>query len=289
MEWSTFRTEYLAYSRAAKADNTYHRDRRAIESLEQFLKLTTLEEITARTIEFWRNQRVGKKPATLNRDLKAIKAMLHKAKCWGYLKEEFWKEVPHIKETRGRLLYYSVDDFNRILSECNCRFPNLVRNHGRPYNWRTVAMLAARAGLRRSEIRYLSWVDIDFERGIISVTPKDDWHPKDFEPRYIPMSDDLREHLRGLPRDSEWILSPRPSLEVMSSYFKRIVNRAGLKGGIHTLRHTFASHLVQNGVPIYDVSKLLGHADVTMTQVYAHLAPNNLAAAIGKLPSLNGA
>lgn len=287
MDWQAFRAEYLAYSRTKKASNTYYRDVRAIDSLQEFLKPVALESITARGVEFWRDSRGGKSPATLNRDLKAIKAMLHKAKSWGYLKEEFWKEIPLLRESRGRLLYYSVEDFNRILRACVCQYPKLVRNHDRPYRWDTVAMLAARAGLRRSEIRWLSWSDLDFPLGLITVTAKEDWHPKDFESRYIPMSEDLREHLLALPRDSEWVLSPRPSLDVMTSYFCKIVKRVGLKGGIHTLRHTFASHLVQNGVPIFEVSELLGHSDVKMTMVYAHLAPNTLAAAIGKLPLLS--
>ena len=45
-------------------------------------------------------------------------------------------------------------------------------------------------------------------------------------------------------------------------------------GNIHTFRHTFASHLVQSGVSIYKVSKLLGHHSVKQTEIYAHLAPS---------------
>lgn len=288
MDWIAFRTEYLAYSRTAKAENTHYRDRKSIESLESFLKPILLEDIDSRRLEFWRNSREKKSPAVLNRDLSAIKAMLRKAKSWGYIKDEFWRDVRPLKQTRGRLLYYTLESFRRLLIHCKCRYPMMVRRNKRPYQLETVAMLAARAGLRRSEIRWLTWTDVDFDRGIISVTPKEDWNPKDFESRHIPMSDDLREHLINLPRDSEWILSPRPSLAVMSAYFRKIVKRAGLTGGIHTLRHTFASHLVQNGVPIYDVSKLLGHSDVTMTEIYAHLGPNTLSDAIKKLPSLGG-
>ncbi len=52
---------------------------------------------------------------------------------------------------------------------------------------------------------------------------------------------------------------------------------------IHDLRHTFASRLVSRGVPIFDVSKLLGHKSITMTMRYAHLAPEAFESAIEKL------
>ncbi len=55
---------------------------------------------------------------------------------------------------------------------------------------------------------------------------------------------------------------------------------------MHKLRHTFASHLVQAGVDLYRVSKLLGHSSITMTEIYAHLAPADLQNAITKLPAL---
>ena len=52
---------------------------------------------------------------------------------------------------------------------------------------------------------------------------------------------------------------------------------------IHDLRHTFASWLVREGVPLYEVSKLLRHASVQMTECYAHLAPNHLHNAVDNL------
>ena len=52
---------------------------------------------------------------------------------------------------------------------------------------------------------------------------------------------------------------------------------------VHTLRHTFASHLVMSGVDLPTVSKLMGHSDIETTMIYAHLAPEHLADAVNKL------
>lgn len=53
---------------------------------------------------------------------------------------------------------------------------------------------------------------------------------------------------------------------------------------VHTLRHTFASHLVMSGADLPTAGKLLGHTDIATTMIYAHLAPDHVANAVTKLP-----
>jgi site-specific recombinase XerD len=70
----------------------------------------------------------------------------------------------------------------------------------------------------------------------------------------------------------------------MLKNIKAMAEKAGLEGvGVHTLRHTFASHLVMAGVDLATVQKLLGHSSITTTMIYAHLAPDHLRAAVEKL------
>jgi len=65
----------------------------------------------------------------------------------------------------------------------------------------------------------------------------------------------------------------------------QIAKQAGIEDltKLHTLRHTFASHLVMQGVDLPTVKKLMGHSDIQTTMIYAHLAPDHLADAVDKL------
>ena len=64
----------------------------------------------------------------------------------------------------------------------------------------------------------------------------------------------------------------------------KICMKIGIEpANIHTFRHTFASHLVMNGVDLPTVQKLMGHSNITTTMIYAHLAPEHLKGAVDKL------
>ena len=78
--------------------------------------------------------------------------------------------------------------------------------------------------------------------------------------------------------------------DFVSKTFKRHVRLSGLNPALHfhSLRHSFASWLVQDGVSIYAVKELLGHSDVKTTQVYSHLQPEQLHSTVNKIQvSLN--
>lgn len=281
MAWSLFLPKYLAYCKGSKSAGTAIRDKAGIGAMAKFLKPRTLADISPEALERFKAHRreKGKGNATINRDMTCIKAMMRRAQVWGYLKEWDGSSVKKLKESRGRLLFYTVEELRRLIAVCNSRYSCF-------YDWTTICLLGARAGLRRSEIYWLSWQDVDLERGIISVIPKDGWQPKSGESRHLPIPHDLARHLRKLKRKGQWVIGDRPALNVMSAFFQKISRKAKLAGNLHTLRHTFASHLVQNGVDLYTVSQLLGHSDVNVTRIYSHLAPHNYAAAVAKLPTL---
>ena len=73
--------------------------------------------------------------------------------------------------------------------------------------------------------------------------------------------------------------------DFISKKFRKIVKYSGLNSELtfHSLRHSFGSWLVQKGVPIYQVSKLMTHSDTRITQIYAHLSADNLSDAVNML------
>lgn len=281
--WDAFKVKYLAYAQGSKKPTTHIRDIRSITSLEKIFPIKQLRQITPELLEQWKAERLkrGTGKNTINREIVAIKALMHKAEAWGYIHKQDWPSVRNIKVARPKLHYHTPEALGRLLSVC----------HG---VWRTICLLGARAGLRRSEMYWLAWEDVDFARGRIHITPKEGWEPKDYEQRFIGLAPDLRAHLEEIRPKTirRWVLSQngeeRPSIAVMSAYFKKLSRKAGLKGSIHILRHTFASHLVQAGESLKVIKDLLGHDSMETTEIYAELAPENFDQAVMKLPPILG-
>ena len=101
----------------------------------------------------------------------------------------------------------------------------------------------------------------------------------------MPLSDGAQkalEHLRALTRDAAYVLPKRQGAS-LTRVFGKALDRAGLEGSLHCLRHTFCAALVTRGVPLRTVQILAGHASFTTTEKYAHLAPDHLRDAVAGL------
>ena len=133
-------------------------------------------------------------------------------------------------------------------------------------------MLLLLTGARRSEVTQAKWEDVDWEKRVLLVPVA-----KSGRPRTIALNAGAFAVLKSIPRDPEcpYVF---PTRHVGLFYpWDRIRRRAGLSDvRLHDLRHSFASFLVNQGVSLYVVQGLLGHASARMTQRYAHLAPQTL-------------
>lgn len=155
-----------------------------------------------------------------------------------------------------------------------------------------MAVLSLFGGLRLGEIMTLHWADVSFEHKTITILD-----PKSKKNRHCFINQQilsvLQKRFTGQNRD-ELVFPTKEGTQksFLSKSFARTVNQLKLNENItdqrqkivfHSLRHTFASWLVQNGIPIYTVAELMGHSTLEMTKRYAHLAPDTLQTAATSL------
>jgi len=163
----------------------------------------------------------------------------------------------------------------------------LLYGAGETVKERLIIELLYGAGLRVSELVNLSWGDINLARGSIKCFGKGS------KERMVPIGrqalkaieDYKQERVKGrrkkIASTSPLLINrqgkPMPRL-VVWQIIKRLAKRAGItkKLSPHTLRHSFATHLLENGADLRSVQELLGHVNITTTQLYTHVSRAHL-------------
>jgi integrase len=219
--------------------------------------------------------REGVMPGTANRYLALLRALLRKAsREWAVLDSVPLFKLHRLRNERTRVL--SPEEELRL-------FQAAERN---PPLWRLLRFLLA-TGARLGEARALTWDRVIFEHPtrrphVVFVGTKNG------STRSVPLTPAVVEMLRGMRSDPRSPVNPHvflsrswghlgPYVRGPFTGFERARTEAGLEDfRIHDLRHTCASRLVQAGVPLYTVGKLLGHRTLAMTARYAHLADDGL-------------
>jgi len=139
--------------------------------------------------------------------------------------------------------------------------------------------------MRLGELTNLKWENIDFKSETLIVKNDNSFSTKSRKDRIIPMNKkvtSLVKKKKSIDRNGVYVFSKGSGIKFNKDYitksFKKAVRKTELNDKVHfhTLRHSFASRLVQRGGSIYVVKELLGHSDVTTTQIYSHLEQNNL-------------
>jgi len=114
------------------------------------------------------------------------------------------------------------------------------------------------------------------------VNSTEQHHTKNYESRTMPLREEVQRILEPMRKGKGLVFRPEKVTE--KAFYGRIIKQlakveksAGLEHlTLHSLRHTFASHLVMSGVDLPTVQRLMGHHDITTTMRYAHLAPDHL-------------
>jgi len=241
----------------------------------------TLQEITMLDAEKIINSIIKKGLAvrTAQYTIAVLRHALNKAVERGYLPINPVSKIKVPRKDNRRIRFLTKDEAIKLLDE-------IKKISQRVYE---MAFLSLNTGMRFGEIASLTWQDIDFDNGIIYI--KD---PKNRTGRVAYMTESVKELLLNKKQNSNansLIFSTKNNdkMTAVTKSFKHAVDRLGLNNGItdprnkvvfHTLRHTFASWLVQAGTPLYTVKELLGHKSIAMTERYSHLAENTMREAI---------
>jgi integrase len=233
-----------------------------------------LRELTQHKIERFLNARMEEEelsPATYNRHFAMLKSMRNKGKEWGLLLDNPATAIKKLKEDGSRTRFLTNEEIETRLS-------------GASETFRPILVTALHTGMRRQEILSLLWADVDFKNRIITVQKS-----KSGKKRTIPMDDTVVATLKDLPsRFKQGVVFPssRPpkadeaeaqamseeakklkeALTDIHKTFNRFTAKVKIEGvRFHDLRHTFASHLVMNGVDLVTIQQLLGHGSINMT------------------------
>ncbi|MBR8161321.1 site-specific integrase [Burkholderia vietnamiensis] len=277
-----------------------------------------LGEFNAWIIEKWRSGRLKADigAATVNRDLSALRGLFSRALEWGVIAEHPMRTIKALQAPSGKVRWLSDDEESRLRAALDAREEReraaretantwrASRSHELMPDLRAVAfvdhlkpavLLSINTGLRQGELLKLEWHHVNLDRAILTVI---DASSKSGKQRHIPLNDEALSALKAW-RDQQAHHSivfasatGGVRTDVKTAWAKLLKDAEITNFRWHDMRHHFASRLVMAGVDLNTVRELLGHADLTMTLRYAHLAPEHLSAAVAKLnrpvPSAGG-
>ncbi len=281
--FEAFSVPFLEWARAHKRPTTARRYALCVRTLMPVFGKQRLSAIRKRQIEQFMADRKARgrgssglapvelAPATVNRDVMALKRIFNKAIEWDNARTNPVRGIRLLRENNTIVRFLSHAERRELLRHC----------HGQ---LRPIVELALNTGMRRGELLALTWSCIDFEQGQIHVRDS-----KNGEGRYIPMTDGARACLSGIPRQlgSPYLfpgaVDGEPTKEIKRGWYATL-RRAGIENfRFHNLRHTFASYLSMAGATQREIQDFLGHKSLAMTNRYSHLSPSHRQQAIRRL------
>ena len=208
----------------------------------------------------------GASKATANRHLACLSGVYHRMiEAGRYSGENPVRKVKRLREPPGRVRYLTDEEAEKLRAACSAEL------------WDAV-LFAMETGLRAGEQFGLKWANVDRAGRIIHVE-----HSKNGRRRDVPMSESVQRIVEGLcqTRRGEFVFSRvkgkargQRHQECMRDAWKAARRRAGIADlRWHDLRHHFASRLTARGASVFVLQELMGHASLSMTRRYAHLAP----------------
>lgn len=270
----------------------------------------TLPEVTPALVDQWRTQRLksGSSIETVNRDVATFKAALSKAVLWGFIDKHPLEKFKLLKSDRAIKVRYltTIEEIN-LRNAAVTREAKLKKERDSANTWRTerkyepminlsqyefadhlrpMILISINTGLRRGELFSLKWENVNFDRATLTIEGR---YAKSGKTRHIPLNSEVMRVLKAWQTqcgEAELVFPGKngEQFNTVKKGWANLLKSAEIKNfRWHDMRHHFASRLVMAGVDLNTVRELLGHADMSMTLRYAHLAPEHKAQAVEKL------
>lgn len=248
--------------------------------LEKYQEVTKPDQITRKHLENYMKTLKAKVTAkTQARKLTAIKSFHHFLLLEREINEDITLSfsAPKVEKSLPKVL--SVDEVLRILKQVDIDKPMGLRNSA-------LLELIYGSGLRVTELLDIKMEDIHLAHGYIMV------HGKGNKERLVPISDmsistirayitKSRPEILGKEKTSYLFLNQTGSRLSRQGFFKllkKLAHDANVETECspHTLRHSFATHLLENGMDLRTLQTLLGHEDISTTQIYTHISQKRI-------------
>jgi integrase/recombinase XerD len=270
--------DYLTYERglSARTVKAYERDLRRWQELVTSAGARGPADVTPRQLREWvfSLKAAGLAPTSIRRAQSAVRTYYAFLMADGAVSADPTDRLESPRVDRRLPDFLSLEEVTRLLE---------APDPTRPLHWRDRAILELlyATGVRVSELVDLPLAALDLEEGLATI------FGKGAKERLVPIGAPARRALSRYLRDVRPLLDAgkgagrvflnsrgRPlSRESVWTLVKEAARRAGITKQVspHTLRHTFATHLVEGGADLAAVQELLGHADISTTQIYTHL------------------
>lgn len=274
--------DYLKETKNVSAStvSSYQRDLRKLETYLSDHGIIDVEHITATNLNSYvlYLEKQGLSTATVSRNVASMKAFFHYA-CYKRRIENDPTETikaPHIEKKLPGIL--GMEETVRLIEQPSGDSPKEVRD-------RAMLELLYATGIRVSELITLKLADINLVLNYIvckdsekeRVIPFGDCAKRSLE-RYLKEGRDIL--LKG--QESEYLFVNCSGSVMSRQGFWKLIKQYAAKAGIeseitpHTLRHSFAAHLVQNGADLKSVQEMMGHSDIATTQMYLNLSADHV-------------
>ncbi len=260
---------------------SYGRDVRKFLAFLEEGQIKTIQEIKYENIlDFLSHfKKHGYSDTTTVRTIVSIKQFFKYLLLEKIIKEDPTSQIRTPKMKKSIPGVISLEDVERVLASPNESTPEGIRD---------LAMLEVlyATGIRVSELIWLKLNDVNFEMGFVIV------YGKGSKERIVPIGGQAQEKLRTYmelsrplllkSRDSKELFVTRRAKAMTRQGFWKLIKNYALKSGItkqispHTMRHSFATHLLERGADLRTIQIMLGHSDISTTQIYTHVENERL-------------